>query len=91
MAVETAGLTTLVAIVSLLAVGVIGDDEGVLVLGTDGVSGDTRADIFATVVDLRHVILLQEGSVVLLRVVTIESRSCGCSEVLGSVRVLCKE
>lgn len=85
MAVETTGLTALVAIVSLLAMGVIGDDESVLVLGTRWVHRNNRADILATIVNFRHVVFLQEASVLLLlhvlRVSLLSSfvkfRSCG--------------
>lgn len=58
VAVEAAGFATLVAIVSLLAVGIIGDDEGVLVFGTAWMDSDLGADIFATIMDLWHGVLL---------------------------------
>jgi hypothetical protein len=85
---ETAGLTALVPVVGLLAVGVVADGEGVLVLGAEGVGRDHGRGVGHALAHLGHVVALEEGGVLLLLVVALEALLGALVEPAGVLGLL---
>ena len=85
---ETAGLTALVPVVGLLAVGVVADGEGVLVLGAEGVGRDHGRGVGHALPNLGHVVGLEEGGVLLLLVVALEALLGALVEPAGVLGLL---
>ena len=85
---ETAGLTALVPVVGLLAMGVIADGESVLVLGARRVGSDHRGAVAHALAHLGHGVGLQESGVFLLLVVRLEALLGALVELTGIFHLL---